>query len=41
MTCMLGASGMGEGAVVGMSELEEASGLDEVMELVRFRRLLP
>ena len=38
---MLAASCMGEGAFVGRSEWEEASGLDEVMELVRFRRLLP
>jgi hypothetical protein len=38
---MLPDSWIGEGAVVGKSEEIEASGLDELIELVRFRRLLP
>ena len=38
---MLGTSWIGEGAFVGNSECAEASGLDEVMEFVLLRRLLP
>lgn len=38
---MLGTSWIGEGAFVGNSAFTEASGLDEVMELVLLRRLLP
>lgn len=39
--CKLVASMIGEGAVVGISEWMDASGLEDVIELVRFRRLLP